>query len=218
MFDVPVHSSKTSTAYDRLTRMLMAGEPRGEERLIPSDLSRHLNVGLTPLREALIRLAIEGVIEQVPGCGFFATLPNYGELSDLNTILDLLFGKIVDDRNISLCNMVVHEAHASPNRRFQWFYNGLASISDSAHVMRLSHCYTLKIGRLLALQDSHAFDASELMVEIDRCISAFSTEDRLEASEAFVSHRRTMRAILPHLLLTAQTRSRRHRESLQVNG
>ena len=57
--------------YRRLKEYILCDVIRPPERLQIGQLSRHFGVSITPVREALIRLAAENIIDSNPGRGFF---------------------------------------------------------------------------------------------------------------------------------------------------
>jgi DNA-binding GntR family transcriptional regulator len=73
--------------YRRLKDYILCDVLRPPERLQIGQLSRHFGMSITPIREALIRLAAEHIIDAKPGRGFF-----YKEFvpSEQNRLHDLL--------------------------------------------------------------------------------------------------------------------------------
>jgi DNA-binding GntR family transcriptional regulator len=57
--------------YDRLKRLILAGDLPPGEALVERMLAERLNVSRTPVREAIFRLEREGLIEAVDGKGAF---------------------------------------------------------------------------------------------------------------------------------------------------
>ncbi|MEA3066092.1 MAG: GntR family transcriptional regulator, vanillate catabolism transcriptional regulator, partial [Sphingomonadales bacterium] len=55
---------------DRLREMILSGEMAGGERLMEVSLSEQLAVSRTPIREALIILAEDGLVEYRPNRGY----------------------------------------------------------------------------------------------------------------------------------------------------
>jgi DNA-binding GntR family transcriptional regulator len=55
--------------YDRLRERILAGELEGGARLHQENLSAELGVSRTPVREAITRLAAEGLVELLPNRG-----------------------------------------------------------------------------------------------------------------------------------------------------
>jgi DNA-binding GntR family transcriptional regulator len=62
----------SEVAYDALKSMILSGRVKPGERLGERELARHVNVSRTPLREALGRLARDGLAVNRPGVGYFA--------------------------------------------------------------------------------------------------------------------------------------------------
>jgi len=64
-------ADSSEKAYQAIRQMLVEFILKPEERLNEVQLSRHLGVSRTPIREALNRLASEGFVSTVPNRGFF---------------------------------------------------------------------------------------------------------------------------------------------------
>lgn len=62
---------------------IVFGTDDGDERLYPKALSERFNVSPTPVREALMRLAVEGYIETIPRRGFRIRKPSRERVTDL---------------------------------------------------------------------------------------------------------------------------------------
>jgi len=78
-------------AYEKLRRMLVTGELKSGDRLSTPSLARQLGVSRTPVREAISRLASEGLIEETSGLGASVRVPPAKELAqlyDLRAILE----------------------------------------------------------------------------------------------------------------------------------
>jgi DNA-binding GntR family transcriptional regulator len=73
----------TDVAYDGLRRKLASGELRAGQRIVNRTVAKELKVSQTPLREALNRLASEGVVEYIPGAGAYVSSISRQELLDL---------------------------------------------------------------------------------------------------------------------------------------
>lgn len=73
-------------AYVELRRMLVHGELAPGTRLVNRKLANDIGLSMTPIREAINKLASEGLIEQVPGSGAFVRTVSLDDLDDLYTI------------------------------------------------------------------------------------------------------------------------------------
>ena len=70
-------------AYQGLRRKLATGELRAGQRIVNRTVAKELNVSQTPLREAVNRLASEGIVEYVPGAGAYVRVLGLQELLQL---------------------------------------------------------------------------------------------------------------------------------------
>jgi len=71
--------------YDRVRRWIVEAPLPIGCRLRPGDIAAALGVSTTPVREALIRLSVEGLVVNRRGSGFFMPLPS---LEDAASLLD----------------------------------------------------------------------------------------------------------------------------------
>src|SRR6187431_3153004 len=65
--------SLTDVAYDRLKRKIVHCELAPGDRVTERQLSQSLDLGLTPVREALARLNHEGLVRTLPRRGYVIT-------------------------------------------------------------------------------------------------------------------------------------------------
>lgn len=75
-------SSLGEQVYADLQHRLMTGEFGAQTRLREERLAAELGVSRTPVREALIRLAVDGLLVRMDG-GYYPVLPDLSELRDL---------------------------------------------------------------------------------------------------------------------------------------
>lgn len=73
-------------AYVALRQRLMSGEFSFRDRLAEERLAALLGVSRTPVREALTRLASDGLVEKRPDGGYYPAEPDLGGLRDLYEI------------------------------------------------------------------------------------------------------------------------------------
>ncbi len=91
----------TETLRRTLLEMIVFGYFGRGFRLYPERLAEQFGVSLTPVREALMRLAAEGYIEAVQRRGFHVRSPNAKQVVDLWQVrlgLELTAGEIVVER------------------------------------------------------------------------------------------------------------------------
>lgn len=72
-----------SRIYTQIKNRLLAGEFPSGKRIVPEKLAAQYTTSVTPVREALIRLSSERLINEVPKSGFFAKDLSEHEISEL---------------------------------------------------------------------------------------------------------------------------------------
>jgi DNA-binding GntR family transcriptional regulator len=77
-------------AYDRIRELLRAGQLGPGEKLSTLELSRRLGISRTPIREALSKLASDGVVREVRGFGAYVHQPDEGELIEVYGLREAL--------------------------------------------------------------------------------------------------------------------------------
>ena len=77
-------------AYERIRHMLLYGEIAVGSRISSVELSKNLGISRTPIREAIRRLASEGLVKQISGYGAFMQMPTREELIELYDMREVL--------------------------------------------------------------------------------------------------------------------------------
>lgn len=93
--------SLSDRAYGVLRRRIIEGTAAPGERLVERDLAAELEVSRIPLREALRRLAAEGLVVAVPGRGTIVspiTPEDVRDLFDVRTSLESLAARLAAER------------------------------------------------------------------------------------------------------------------------
>jgi len=85
-FETAERSSLKDQAYQQIRKALMVGELKPGQRLSGRQIAEQLHISLTPVREALLQLVSEGVLEA--RMGYSITVPHprravYAELRDI---------------------------------------------------------------------------------------------------------------------------------------
>lgn len=70
-------------AYEELREMLVQGQLEPGTQLVNRKLADEIGMSMTPVREAVTRLASEGLVEHVPGAGAFVRRISRQELAEL---------------------------------------------------------------------------------------------------------------------------------------
>lgn len=83
--------------YEGVKARIIAHEPPSGRRIQTGPLAEELFVSVTPVREALTRLAAERVIEEIPKAGFFVKEVSESEIADLYRLQQLLLEWTLSD-------------------------------------------------------------------------------------------------------------------------
>lgn len=87
-----VSESLADATYHQILRKLLFGDLPPGSRLVNRNLAKELGVSAIPIREALQRLASEGLVEHVPGGGMFTRRMDAQEVDQLYAFRDILEG------------------------------------------------------------------------------------------------------------------------------
>jgi DNA-binding GntR family transcriptional regulator len=87
----------TSTVYDRLLAGIALGDYAPGSALNEKELAAELGVSRTPVREALLRLRLEGLVRVVPRGGIFvaeASIRQIREITEVRLVLEECSGRL----------------------------------------------------------------------------------------------------------------------------
>ncbi len=110
MLDTVSEERMDECVYDRIKARVLVQTLLPGQLLQTSALADELNVSVTPVREALIRLATERLITFVPKRGFFTKMPSESEIRALYSVnMAMLYSVACKDRQRG----VVRTRHSS---------------------------------------------------------------------------------------------------------
>jgi DNA-binding GntR family transcriptional regulator len=75
--------SLTNRAYQKIFQGIINGEIPGGTRLVALELARQIGTSITPIREALLRLAVGGLVKPIPRFGYVVETISETEVIDL---------------------------------------------------------------------------------------------------------------------------------------
>jgi len=78
--------------YDYIAEQILTGNLRPEEKINENSICQELSISRTPVREALIQLSSEGILENVPRKGFVVKSLTEKEAKELYVIIGILDG------------------------------------------------------------------------------------------------------------------------------
>ena len=86
----PEQANLSHRAYEYLRRKLISGELPAGARLSNRQLAQEIGVSFTPVREAINRLASEGLVEYVRGSGAFVKRPDPADIAQIYDLREAL--------------------------------------------------------------------------------------------------------------------------------
>ncbi|MEP3481341.1 MAG: GntR family transcriptional regulator [Fuerstiella sp.] len=106
-------------SYDHIRLMLSSGELAPGSRLVNRVLAIQIGVSVIPVREAIHRLATEGLVEHIPGSGAFVRKTDPQDLDNLYVLRDALescaageAARYVTDHQLEELELILAEAQA----------------------------------------------------------------------------------------------------------
>lgn len=212
-------------AYDRLRTEILHGDLAPGERLRVADLNSRFKLGLTPIREALMRLSSEGLVETLANRGARVREATLDELRDLmetrRTIEDLCLRRSIERGDPAWEADILHALHMlvrAPlpvstddraaatewERRHRRFHFCLVSACGSAWQLRfwntlVDHSERYRKLRLLN-HGTVAADVRNVNAEHENIANAVIERDAEKAIDLMNDHLRRTEAAVARLL------------------
>ncbi len=169
--------SATEHAYKTLRQQILTGSLRGGQRLREAPLAANLGLSRTPVRDALGRLAGQGLVERGPGSGMrVATFPA-DEVEQIFAIREMLetyaaerAARFASTEDIARLRALADEMSACAPPECEPHYARLAARNEAFHKMivqvsgsaRLNRLLTMTIDMALVLRTYNRYTQREL--------------------------------------------------------
>ncbi|PIE53834.1 MAG: GntR family transcriptional regulator [Dethiosulfovibrio peptidovorans] len=85
-----LYTTTSEQVYDELRRQILTKKLKAGQRLPETTIAKQLDVSRTPVREALRRLATEGIVQLIPGGGARLTAPTREEIENTYEVREYL--------------------------------------------------------------------------------------------------------------------------------
>lgn len=192
--------------YEHLRAAIIHGDIRPNERLVEVVLAAQLNASRTPVREALQRLAGEGLVSTLPS-GWVArehTVEDIRDIYETRLALEGFASRLAAQRATPEQLDAIIAAHRVND--FQPPYHRLADVNDDFHDAITLACGNPRLINLCRRNRQYFFN---------RHIAALYTAE--EARTALDGHERIVQAIVDHDAAAAEAITREHiLEGLEV--
>ncbi len=202
-------NSVADLAYERIRGLVLSGELAPGTRLGQVDLAERFGISRTPVREALRRLAGEGLVDfhsnrgfRVADLGLDAVLRRLEVRAILEPGIARLAAQRRTERNVELLNgCIAREGRArcgiAAHDASREFHVTLAHASGNEELVRvLESLWLVEVGRRLLSRRSAVSDWQSVDVEEHRAIAAAVAEGRAGDAESLMA--RHVRGALRH--------------------
>ena len=189
--------------YEKLKDEIRHGELHPGEPLSENRISKRLDISRTPVREALQRLAQEGLVRNVPGQGVTVAAPTIHEVFDVIHIRSLLAPELARLAARSMADEAVEElityvdqmeAAVETGDRKAWsksdtqFHELLSQSSRNELLGQLALQMHNRIHHLTADTQTSAGRLAECTAEHRAVVDAIEARDEEGAQNAMVEH------------------------------
>ncbi|MDM7955798.1 GntR family transcriptional regulator [Blastomonas sp.] len=154
------HGNAFSRAYSTLHSDLRDGRFAPGARLAAADVLARLGISATPVREALSRLAGQGLLIDRPAIGYFVPVVDPVELKDLYGLAMILAHAAMDDLDHAAIRAWAGAHHQSQHRTAGELVRTVASLSSNAALQSVATNVDDRLARLSAI-DAHMFAATD---------------------------------------------------------
>jgi len=197
------HSSLSKKIHEVLKDRIVNGELKPGERLLDDQLASIFGVSRTPVREALTRLATEGLVEIVPRSGVYVkklTREDIEQIYEIRKVLEGLAARkatpLITERQIKQLTVLFNKARDSTGKIN---YKGHIELDIKLHDLILGSCQNERLARIMANLYTliHVFrvrvgkneeKAEQALRDHQRIFEAIKAGDEDKAEKAMMEH------------------------------
>jgi DNA-binding GntR family transcriptional regulator len=210
------NGARPSGVYDRLKDAIMTGTLRPLDRISENKVAADFGLSRTPVREALQRLEVEGLIQVVPKRGSFVSRPTVEdilEIYQIHTPLEATCARVaaerIEDDQLALLDRLVKAEQARdaarPDRSLRaaaQFHAVIYACSRNQRMANLLMEMQNQVHRVRVLWPSTAARLSDTWVEHAKLVDALRARDGAECERLMIEHMEkarlsTLNRILP---------------------
>lgn len=208
--------SSQDRAYRFIRERILTAEYKPNQKLRARDIAEGLNTSRTPVREALGRLAQEGLVEKHDGWGYIVKPLTVGDILNLFRVREALEVEAIHEAlpNVDaalLRKLAEHLASArqllanrkwseflAENRRF---HQAIAGVTGNPFLRGMLQSITERIQAVGAMVlEKYIGRADEILEENEQILRALTKQDRAEAEAAVRAHiQRARDRVMQHL-------------------
>lgn len=135
------HASLVDVAYDKIRSDLSMNVLKPGQKIIFQDLVKRYEISETPIKQALNRMVVEGLVESIPRRGMRIkpiSVQDYNEIMDIRYMLESNLAPIILEA-VTYHPEYIDELETNIARHFQAIENGTTQVNDFIEIYRLDH-------------------------------------------------------------------------------
>lgn len=228
---VRIASSAVEKAYSEIRARIIGGVLAQGARLIEEDLAVEIGVSRTPVREAMRRLAQEGLIELRPNSGAMVAKWSVDDLVQLFDLRATLEGSVaalaaarMDDNGLATLRTLARTMEVTLSEGGSHFLERIAELNDSFHKTILAVADSPRLSRLMGqlvelpivLRTFNCYSEEQLRRSLGHhveLVAAFEARDPVWAESVMKAH-----VLSAKHALTAAQKKREEEPPLAANA
>ncbi|MDE6929658.1 MAG: GntR family transcriptional regulator [Lachnospiraceae bacterium] len=164
----PLHDSLVDKAYESIRKDLTCGELKPGQKITFQELVKKYEISETPIKQALNRMVVEGLVESIPRKGMRIkpiSIQEYNEILDIRYILESYFAPYIMEA-VSYHPEYISELRANIQKQYRAIEIGttepndfleIYSIDHEFHRLLLKYCNHKRALQIYEMVGAHSF-------------------------------------------------------------
>lgn len=135
------HQSLVDKAYEKIRYDLTCGELKPGQKIIFQDLVRRYDISETPIKQALNRMVVEGLVESIPRKGMRIkpiSIQDFNEIMDIRYMLESYFAPTIMEA-VSYHPEYLTELEANIRKQYRAIEIGTTELNDFLEIYSVDH-------------------------------------------------------------------------------
>jgi DNA-binding GntR family transcriptional regulator len=177
------------SAYAKLKMLVITNQFSPNERMQVNSLAKRLAVGVTPIREALIRLSVEGLVTAHAKRGFFAKVLTVNELHQLYHLAFSLLRSVVQwdgerpgieiaAADIRILSGTQNDRHTSLALAVEQLHEKIAMVKGNAQIAKVIRNYNCRTHAVRLVHVGQVENVESIVEYISSMTTLLEIDDR----------------------------------------